>query len=134
MHKKRINRPSESGFTLNEMIKVVAIIAVLAGIAVFSFHYYTLRAYNIIAKHDLQHFVQAQKDYNAKANLESIVIDVSDPAIKEKLKDLWTSLKQMPNMSAKALVISGYRRIITIGRTSHEKSYNLFFLRASLSY
>ncbi len=81
---KHINRSSESGFTLNEMIRVVAIIAVLAGIAVFSFHYYTLKAYNIIAKHDLQYFVQAQKDYYAT---HSVYLGTAGDFIEENLTD-----------------------------------------------
>jgi prepilin-type N-terminal cleavage/methylation domain-containing protein len=62
---ERINSSTESGFTLNEMIKVVAIITVLAFIAVFSFRFFMIKSYNIIAKHDLQHFIQAQQDYFA---------------------------------------------------------------------
>jgi prepilin-type N-terminal cleavage/methylation domain-containing protein len=81
---KRINRSSESGFTLNEMIKVIAIIAILAFIAVFSFHYCTIRAYNIIAKHDLHHFIQAQKDYYAA---HSIYLGTAGDFIEENLTD-----------------------------------------------
>ncbi len=84
MLEKRINRSSESSFTLNEMIRVVAIIAILAGIALFSFHYYTVRAYNIIAKHDLLHFVQAQKDYYAA---HSVYLGTTGDFIEENLTD-----------------------------------------------
>jgi prepilin-type N-terminal cleavage/methylation domain-containing protein len=81
---KSINSSIESGFTLNEMIKVVAIIAVLAFIAVFSFHYFMIKSYNIIAKHDLHHFIQAQKDYYAA---HSIYLGSSGDFIEGNLTD-----------------------------------------------
>jgi Tfp pilus assembly protein PilE len=66
------------------MIRVLVIIAVLGGIAIFSFHYFTLRACNIIAKHDLQHFIQAQNDYYA---IHSVYLGTSGDFIEENLTD-----------------------------------------------
>lgn len=58
-------KPADSGYTLLELTIVFFVIALLAGVAVISFYFYTTRAYNIIAKYDLKNFIQAEETYRA---------------------------------------------------------------------
>lgn len=55
--------PRSSGFTLVELLIVIAIIGVLAGIAVAFMSASRQSAYNISAEHDLKEFVIAQEAY-----------------------------------------------------------------------
>lgn len=56
---------SKKGFTLVELLVVVAIIAILASIALPSFLSYKTRVYNSAAKSDLRHFKAAMEWYYA---------------------------------------------------------------------
>lgn len=52
-------------FTLVEMMVVIAIVGILAGIAIGGFQLYIKKAYNVTVKHDLKSFVGAQENYYA---------------------------------------------------------------------
>jgi prepilin-type N-terminal cleavage/methylation domain-containing protein len=67
MHQQNImeTQPHNGGFTLTELIYAMAVIVILAGITIISFYLLTRQAYNIMAKHDLEHFIQAENTYYA---------------------------------------------------------------------
>jgi type IV pilus assembly protein PilA len=54
---------NEKGFTLLELLIVVAIIGVLAGLAVAQFVSYRTRSYNTMAESDLRNAASAQEAY-----------------------------------------------------------------------
>lgn len=56
---------SESGFTLIELITVVAILGVLAAIAIQAYGQYRASAYDARAMHDLSNAVHAEEAYYA---------------------------------------------------------------------
>jgi|YelNatPaOPRAMG01_1025707.scaffolds.fasta_scaffold06066_10 prepilin-type N-terminal cleavage/methylation domain-containing protein len=58
-------RFDKKGFTLVELLVVVAIIAILVAIALPSFFSYKKRVYNAAAKSDLRHFKAAMEWYYA---------------------------------------------------------------------
>jgi type IV pilus assembly protein PilE len=53
----------EKGFTLIELIVVIAIVAILAGIASSIYQGMINRAYKITLKHDLNNFAKAEENY-----------------------------------------------------------------------
>jgi len=53
------------GFTLIELMIVIAILGILVVVGILSVRSYTAKAYNITAKHDLQNFAKAQEVYRA---------------------------------------------------------------------
>ena len=50
-------------YTLIELMIVIVIIGILAGIAIAAFNYYVKRAYDVTIKHDLKEFATAEENY-----------------------------------------------------------------------
>jgi len=63
MLKKKDSAENKGGFTLIELMIVIAIIGILAAIAIPQFSAYRTRSYNIAAKSDLKNFCIAQEAY-----------------------------------------------------------------------
>jgi prepilin-type N-terminal cleavage/methylation domain-containing protein len=53
----------EKGFTLVELVIVVAIIGILSSIAIAQFHVFQTRSFNRVAQADLRNFANAQEAY-----------------------------------------------------------------------
>jgi type IV pilus assembly protein PilA len=74
---KKMNRKDEKGFTLIELMIVIAIIGILAAIAIPQFSAYRNRAYNAAALSDLKNAITAQEayfvDYQAYSPAEVIL-------------------------------------------------------------
>ena len=54
---------NKKGFTLIELMIVIAIIGILAAIAIPQFAFYRARSYNAVAQSDLSNFCTAQEAY-----------------------------------------------------------------------
>ncbi len=61
-------RPDQSGFTIIELLVVVAIIGILAAIAIQAMGRYRQQAYDAAAIHDLANAVKAEEAYYATHN------------------------------------------------------------------
>jgi type IV pilus assembly protein PilA len=59
----RLNRKDERGFTLIELMIVIAIIGILAAIAIPQFSAYRQRSYNSAAQSDLRNLATAEEAY-----------------------------------------------------------------------
>ena len=59
----RLNRKDERGFTLIELMIVIAIIGILAAIAIPQFSAYRVRSYNSAAQSDVRNIATAQEAY-----------------------------------------------------------------------
>ena len=59
----KVKRNNEKGFTLIELMIVIAIIGILAAIAIPQFSAYRTRSYNSAAQSDLRNFATAQEAF-----------------------------------------------------------------------
>jgi len=59
-------RKKEKGFTLIELMIVIAIIGILAAIAIPQFAAYRVRGFNATALSDIRHMITAQEGYYAE--------------------------------------------------------------------
>jgi len=59
----KLNRKDERGFTLIELMIVIAIIGILAAIAIPQFSAYRQRSYNSAAQSDIRNIATAQEAY-----------------------------------------------------------------------
>ncbi len=59
----KLNRKNEKGFTLIELMIVIAIIGILAAIAIPQFSAYRTRSYNSSAQSDVRNIATAQEAY-----------------------------------------------------------------------
>jgi len=76
-----INRKqSEKGFTLIELMIVVAIIGILAAIAIPQFSSYRERAFNSAAESDLRNIMNGEEAYYADNQIYGDVAAVTGPA------------------------------------------------------
>jgi|WetSurMetagenome_2_1015567.scaffolds.fasta_scaffold10762_3 type IV pilus assembly protein PilA len=64
----KFNSSNEKGFTLIELMIVIAIIGILAAIAIPQFSAYRARSYNSAAQSDLRNAATAQEAYFVDAN------------------------------------------------------------------
>jgi len=69
MLKKFNKKRDEKGFTLIELMIVIAIIGILAAIAIPQFSAYRMRAYNSSAQSDLRNCATAQEAYFVDADI-----------------------------------------------------------------
>ena len=60
---KKFTKKNEGGFTLIELMIVIAIIGILAAIAIPQFSHYRIQSYNSSANADLRNAVTAQEAY-----------------------------------------------------------------------
>ncbi len=65
---KKLTPSNERGFTLIELMIVIAIIGILAAIAIPQFSAYRKRSYNSAAKSDLRNLATAQEAYYTDYN------------------------------------------------------------------
>jgi prepilin-type N-terminal cleavage/methylation domain-containing protein len=81
MGQRRVPRPAPgpAGFTLVELLVVVAIIGVLAAIAMQAMSRYRQQAYDAAAMHDLANAVKAEEAYYA-TNSQYVTFSASGPA------------------------------------------------------
>jgi len=84
MVERRQNRPktsrADAGFTLVELLVVVAIIGILAAIAVQSMTRYRQQAFDAAAIHDLANAVNAEEAYYATYEVY-VPVDASGPTV-----------------------------------------------------
>lgn len=57
---------SNSGFTLVELLIVVAVLGILASISIMQYSSYRLRTFNAASQHDLRNFKTAMEAYYAE--------------------------------------------------------------------
>jgi type IV pilus assembly protein PilA len=86
---RKMNRKDEKGFTLIELMIVIAIIGILAAIAIPQFSAYRNRAYNAASLSDLKNAITAQEAYfvDWQAYSPAAVILFSDAANANVLTD-----------------------------------------------
>ena len=70
----RMNKKNEKGFTLIELMIVIAIIGILAAIAIPQFNAYRQRSYNSASGSDLRNCATAQEAYFVDEQLYSAAI------------------------------------------------------------
>ena len=64
----KLNKKNEKGFTLIELMIVIAIIGILAAIAIPQFSAYRTRSYNSSAQSDVRNIATAQEAYYVDAS------------------------------------------------------------------
>jgi type IV pilus assembly protein PilA len=74
-----MNRRDEKGFTLIELMIVIAIIGILAAIAIPQFSAYRVRAFNAAALSDLKNAITAQEAYFVDSQTYKGVGDTLQP-------------------------------------------------------
>jgi len=114
----KVKRNNEKGFTLIELMIVIAIIGILAAIAIPQFSAYRTRSYNSAAEADLRNAATAQEAYYVdKQHYCSVVSSLTGA-------DYGLYLSKNVTLSISAATTSGY-----IMKTRHGSGDSTFVIK-----